>query len=450
MRSAMQKVFSGTLADLRGAASLAASYRFKATVLAATLLIFAATTALMPLSRAGHAASCSEIVVGASLALTGRHSTAGNLTRDGYEFALDQIAKVGGILAGDRCYRLRVIYADNESDPKRAAEQVRQLISRDRVRFLLGPSDTQSAAAVALLAETSGVPIIMSHDAALPYKMKRHRYVFAPFIKSSRHFNGVLDMAAVVARNTGREPSALRISAAFAANSFDQRITAGLRDAAAHRAMKLTIGPKLGETPVALNTFLSKVKRESPDVLIMAGDAGEALAAASRLSDMQIHVPLVVLSRCRAANLATQLGGIAENLLCTARPTQSLDQTSGVFSNATEFERNYRMWQDVQSGRRIEPIEAPGAIPDTVAQAATAVHILATAIEKAANRQQGEVREALANTDMMTMFGPLSFGRSQRLIDKPLVLRQIQNGSYNLIGPSGTSTHNLNWPRSGL
>jgi branched-chain amino acid transport system substrate-binding protein len=49
---------------------------------------------------------------------------------------------------------------------------------------------------------------------------------------------------------------------------------------------------------------------------------------------------------------------------------------------------------------------------------------------------------------MDTFYGPIKFSEAGNNIAKPMVLRQIQNGSYNVVAPSKWASHPLVWPRA--
>ncbi len=69
------------------------------------------------------------------------------------------------------------------------------------------------------------------------------------------------------------------------------------------------------------------------------------------------------------------------------------------------------------------------------------------AFERAGSLDKEKVRDAISATDMQTFYGPIKFSAAGNNIAKPMVLRQIQNGKYNVVAPSEFASHKLNWPR---
>jgi branched-chain amino acid transport system substrate-binding protein len=58
-----------------------------------------------------------------------------------------------------------------------------------------------------------------------------------------------------------------------------------------------------------------------------------------------------------------------------------------------------------------------------------------------------DVRDAIAATDLQTFYGGIKFSAAGNNIAKPMVLRQIQDGVYNVVAPSAFASHQVNWPR---
>lgn len=81
-----------------------------------------------------------EIVIGTNLPLTGILAMAGAEQQWAYQTAVNDVNKAGGILVKEYGKKLpvRLIVADDESDPGKAAAAVERLIKLDKVDLLLG------------------------------------------------------------------------------------------------------------------------------------------------------------------------------------------------------------------------------------------------------------------------------------------------------------------------
>src|SRR5690242_2238410 len=79
------------------------------------------------------------ITLGAAVSLTGKYSTNGKNTLDGYNLAVGRINELGGVKVGDKTYKLTIAYYDDESTSARGAQLAERLINQDHVKFMLGP-----------------------------------------------------------------------------------------------------------------------------------------------------------------------------------------------------------------------------------------------------------------------------------------------------------------------
>src|SRR3546814_16742706 len=89
-------------------------------------------------------------------------------------------------------------------------------------------------------------------------------------------------------------------------------------------------------------------------------------------------------------------------------------------------------------------------VPYQAAQASAAVIVYKEAFEKANSFDTEAVRDALAALEMETFYGPIKFSEAGNNIAKPMVLRQIQGGEYNVVAPSKYASHTLQWPREAM
>ena len=74
------------------------------------------------------------IVLGSVISLTGKYSSNGVHTQNGYNMAVDRINKMGGVEVQGKKYKFEIIYYDDESNPKRAAQLAERLIKQDGVQ----------------------------------------------------------------------------------------------------------------------------------------------------------------------------------------------------------------------------------------------------------------------------------------------------------------------------
>src|SRR5260221_5127512 len=121
-------------------------------------LRFAASVALAPLAcRLVHAHSDGgDILIGQSCQLTGPLAPLSSEIREGAKWYLDEVNRRGGI----RGRRIKVIVLDDGYEPKRTAENTRQLVERDGVVALFNFAGTPTTLAVLQTLRQSKVPLV--------------------------------------------------------------------------------------------------------------------------------------------------------------------------------------------------------------------------------------------------------------------------------------------------
>src|ERR1043166_5918908 len=82
--------------------------------------------------------SAAPIELGASVQLTGQFANTGRYYGDAYQFTIDKINAAGGVKLGQGREKLTLKILDNQSDVNLSVRQYVQLLSQDKVNFLLG------------------------------------------------------------------------------------------------------------------------------------------------------------------------------------------------------------------------------------------------------------------------------------------------------------------------
>ncbi|MDN5782760.1 MAG: ABC transporter substrate-binding protein, partial [Luteimonas sp.] len=77
-------------------------------------------------------AQAPDVVLGASVQLTGPVANTGRYYRDAYEFAIDKINAAGGVKVGGVAHKLALKLYDNQSDVSLSVRQYTQLVTQDK------------------------------------------------------------------------------------------------------------------------------------------------------------------------------------------------------------------------------------------------------------------------------------------------------------------------------
>ena len=400
------------------------------------LSILMATFSLL-LSPAAMAA-CAEIVLGSAISLTGKYATNGIHAKNGYEHAIQKIKDAGGVMVDGKCYNFKVIYYDDESKGDRGATLAERLISQDKVQYMLGPYSSGMTKAIAPVTEKYKIPMVEAEGASRSLFNKGYKYLFAVLSTSEQYLASAVTLAAEMAEKEGRKASSVKVAIAVENDPFSLDIRAGVSEDAAKYGMTVVIDEKLPRDLSDMSSILTKVKLLKPDLLIVSGHSKGAATAVRQMEEQNIKVPMIALTHCEAADVTGKFGDAANDILCSTQWAETLAYKDEMFGTASEFEMNFK---------KAYPEYKDKKVPYQTAQASAAVYVFKDAFERAGSLDKEKVRDAISATDLQTFYGGIKFSDAGNNIAKPMVLRQIQDGKYNVVAPSEFASHKLNWPR---
>jgi len=211
-----------------------------ATLLFAGLLIGLAASGGFACS--GRAAPASEVVLGATLPLTGKEARAGLYFKNGYTLAIDEANAAGGVLVRGLKRRLpvRLELLDDKSDSTTAVQLAEQLITGRRVHALLGTYETKLTLAQSVVAEREGIPYVAGGGAASEIFRRGFQWVFGLLSSVEAMARSLLDWMATE-QDRGRLPRPLRIALAWEQTAHGQDFRNGVLARAAEAPDRFVI-----------------------------------------------------------------------------------------------------------------------------------------------------------------------------------------------------------------
>ncbi len=394
--------------------------------------------AMMMASTALAQAACEEINIGAAISLTGKYATNGVHTQNGYEFAIKKIDENGGVKIGDKCYKFKVTYYDDESKGDRAATLAERLINQDKVQYMLGPYSSGMTKAIAPVTEKYQIPMIEAEGASRSLFNKGYKYLFAVLSTSEQYLASAVTLAGEKAKEAGKEMSDVKVAIAVENDPFSLDIRAGVMEDAKKAGMKIVIDEKLPRDLSDMTAILTKVKLIKPDLLVVSGHSKGAATAVRQIGEQKIASPMIAMTHCEAADVTGNFGAAANDILCSTQWAETLTYEDPIFGTAANYETEFKA---------AYPEYGEKKVPYQTAQASAAIYVYKDAFERAGSLDKEKVRDAISATDMKTFYGGIKFSEAGNNVAKPMVLRQIQDGKYNVVAPSAFASHPLNYPR---
>jgi branched-chain amino acid transport system substrate-binding protein len=403
------------------------------------LTIAVATAATVGLLAGGPAPARADgdtITLGAAVSLTGKYSTNGKNTKDGYDLAIKRINEKGGVKVGGKAYKLEVVYYDDESTPARGAQLAERLISQDGVKFVLGPYSSGLTKAIAPVTEKYGIPMVEGNGADRGLFEQGYKYLFAVLSTSDQYLTEALNLAAEQATAAGKDPKSLKVAIAIENDNFSQDVRAGVVEDIKRHGMQLVVDDKLPPELNDMAATLTKVRAVKPDVLVVSAHAKGPALAIRQMKDMQINVPMLAMTHCDSADIIGKFGKDAEYSVCASQWDRALSYKDSTMGSAEDFAK------DFEAAYGYDP-------PYQAAESAASVLVFADAFARAGVLDPAKVRDALAATDMQTFYGNIKFDATGKNTAKPMVLYQVQGGEFKVVAPSKWASAKVIYPAPG-
>jgi branched-chain amino acid transport system substrate-binding protein len=393
-----------------------------------TLAVFVA--AALP---ARVSAQADTITLGAAISITGKYSTNGKNTLDGYEIAVKRINEMGGVRVGGKAYKLAIKYYDDESTSARGAQLVERLITQDGVKFVLGPYSSALTKAISPVTEKYGIPMVEGNGADRSLFTHGFHYLFAVLNTSDHYLRSAVNLLADHAKDLGKRPSDLKIAIAVENDDFSQDVRDGIVEDAKRWGMSVVIDDKLPPDLNDMSATLTKVKALKPDMLAVSGHAKGAVLGVREVADHQVYVPMLALTQCDSAQIAEKFPRQSEYAMCGSQWDESLSYSDRWFGSARDYAQRFKK-------------EFGYDAPYQAAESTASVLVFVDAFQRANSLDPKKLRDTLALTDLTTFFGPIKFDGTGKNIAKSMVLYQVQGGRYRVVAPERWAEAKLIFP----
>ncbi len=269
-------------------------------------LLSAGTAALAFGIRPVFAQAPKEIVIGALFPLTGASGQTGVDAQHAVNTAVDVINSPhdldlplgkGAGLPGLGGAKLRVVYADHQSDPQKGRAEAERLITHEKVVALIGTYQSAVAVTVSQTAERYGVPF-MSADNSSP---TLHRQGLKFFFRAAAHdemFSAAMFDFFDAMRKKGHKIEALALfheDTIFGTDSANAQTRL-----AGERGYKIVADIKYRANSPSLSTEVQKLKAANTDVLMPSSYTTDSILLVKTMSELG-YKPKAIVAAKRAS-----------------------------------------------------------------------------------------------------------------------------------------------------
>jgi len=345
------------------------------------------------------------------LPLTGTNAKFGEIEKQAYEIATEEINAAGGI----KGKKIVLEFEDSQGKPEVSRSIAEKMIDVKKQPVIFGEYSSSCSKAIAAVAEERKVPYLVVTGATDDITQQNYKYVFRMNPTNAYYAGGMLSFFNEVVKPT-------TIAVLYESSDFG---TSGAEDMVKQSekiGMKVLVKEKYEKGAIDFRPILSKVKAERPDVIYMVSYVMDAALLMKQIKELRIDAKLFAGG---AAGFAIpefiQSAREAAEYVVTA----TLWSPQVAYPGAKEFAEKYKKrFGDYPSYHG--------------AEAYSALYVMKDVLTRSKSLSSDDIRDALKTTNMMTAFGPIKFedkeGYTNQNFMDTLVM-QVINGQHETIWP---------------
>lgn len=371
------------------------------------------------------AAAQGEIVIGASIPLSGPLAGFGQYQKWGYEAAVKEVNRNGGLLVDGRQLPVRLVLRDDKSDPNVTAGNTESLLSRDKAVALLGSCTPALVNAGALVAERRKVPLVAGCNPLQAFRSVRQwRYAWSIFFDERALAQAPFRMASDYGLTTNRRIAIL-------ADNGPDGVVVGRQlwpEAAKAGGFEMVLNASFPVDAQQFTTMVGQAKAASTEFVLVDAIPPQAIAIRKQMAAAGFTPKLLVMEKGAEPEFFAQATGrLADGVLVGGYWDPSFPYP-GAAELARRFEADTKLTQSQH-----------------IADSHAAAQVLLDAIAAAGTLEREKINAAIARTNKTYVVGPVKFD-AQNASAIPVVMMQWQAGKAVVVWPRERATGKLLFP----
>ncbi len=351
-----------------------------------------------------------RIKIGVVLPLSGSNSVFGHIQKNSMIMAVEKINSKGGIDGTPLFLDIK----NSGSRIRTARLIVKSFIENRGYSLVMGGFSSSITAAIAAYSERMGVPYLSITGSADAITQRGYSYLFRMNPSLGMYNYGMEDFL-------GNVVKPVKVAVVYEENTFGLGNSRAIVRAAGTFGWSVPVDYGYEGGKLKLEELIGKLDEARPDVLYLACYIGDAVSILKGLDDRKISIGLVAGSAELArSHFLSESGAGGENAVVSVIWAPGLE-----YPGTAEYVQEYT--------------EKFGSEPDYHgAEAYAAVQVAADALKRSVLLQPQSITDALTSTDILTVFGPVSFpstGKFTNQNEPPTYVIQWQNEKPVVVWP---------------
>ncbi|MCG6979920.1 MAG: ABC transporter substrate-binding protein [Deltaproteobacteria bacterium] len=362
------------------------------------------------------------VQVGIVLPLTGSQAAFGEIEKQSFDLALEEINAAGGINGK----KLEFLMEDDTGRPEVGRSVAEKLITKDKVVMLGGGYSSSVTAGLAGVAQQNHMPFLINTGSADDITEKGFDYVFRLNPPASEYSSGVEQFLEQVVK-----PKSVAIL--YENTKFGTSSSKAFTKSCEKLGIEVVLNEGYEHAGIDFKPILVKVKQLNPDIVYMVSYVMDASLLMRQSRELKL-TPKLFIGGGAGFTLPEfkENAGVAADYVVSATLWHQVLPLPGAMDYFQKFKAKYN-----------KDTEYHGA------EAYAAAYVIADVLKRAKSFSPEDIRQALVETDMMTAFGPVKFVSYGKKINQNKLTTYVvqwQGGHLKLIWPTDLANAKYVYP----
>jgi branched-chain amino acid transport system substrate-binding protein len=401
-------------------------------------------TAMSGLAVLARAEGTQEVAIGvlfpfsganAQVGINARHAmeTAADIINNAYDLDLPTAKNAGLASLGNA--KIKLVFADHQSDPQKGRAEAERLITQEKVCALIGCYLSSVSSTVSAVAERYNLPFLCADSSSPSLARRGLKYFFRPAAQDEM-FSGAMFDFLDAEKAQGKKIETIGLF--FEDTIFGTDSSTIQRKLATERGYKIVADIKYRANSPSLTVEAQQLKSVDPDVLMPSSYTTDAIMLAKTMQELGYQ----------PKNIVAQASGFSDKAFFDAIG----DKAIGLITRASFSLDMAKKRPSVVKVNDMYKARSSRDLDDSTSRELMGLLVLADAIDRAGSVDGERIRAALAATDIpgtrtIMPWKRVHFGVDGQNPDSdPVLIQYIGGGAFATIFPAAVAMADARWP----
>ena len=368
------------------------------------------------------ASAADTVKVGIVLPLTGPQAKFGEIEKKSFDLALEEINAAGGINGK----KLELVMEDDTGRPDVGRSVVEKLITKDKVVMLGGGYSSSVTYAVAGVCQQNQMPFLVNTGSADKITTSGWDYIFRLNPPVSHYADSVKTLLAEKVK-----PKTVAIL--YENSLFGTKGASSFEKICNNAGYKVLLKEGYEHGGIDYKPVLVQIKKLNPDIVYMVSYIMDASLLMKQAKELKL-TPKMFIGGAAGFTLPefAENAGVASDKVISATLWHQVLPFPGAMDYYNKFVAKHN-----------KPTEYHGA------EAYSACYVIADVLKRAKSFKNTDIKQALSETDMMTVFGPVKFTTWGKMKNQNIATTYVVqwiDGKLELVWPTDHATQAFVYP----